>query len=68
MCSERIRIPLLSNMTLSGFQYTEGDMDKAIMANAISFTIAFSSKFKGLGKDGWTEVGQLFDGKILLVK
>ncbi|HEY6756585.1 MAG TPA: hypothetical protein VI037_04265 [Nitrososphaera sp.] len=68
MCSERIRIPLLSKMTLSGFQYTERDMDKAIMANAISFTIAFSRKVKGLGKDGWTEVGQLSDGKILLVR
>ena len=68
MCSERIRIPLLSKMTLSGFQYTERDMDKAIMANAISFTIAFSGKVKGLGKDGWTKVGQLSDGKILLVR
>jgi hypothetical protein len=37
-------------MTLLGFQYTVRDMDKAIMANAISFTIAFSKRIKGLGK------------------
>jgi hypothetical protein len=43
-------------------------MDKAIMANAISFTSAFSRKVKGGGKDGWTEVGKLTDGKILLVR
>jgi hypothetical protein len=38
------------------------------MANAISFTIAFSKKVKDLSKDGWSEVGQLSNGKILLVK
>jgi hypothetical protein len=55
-------------LTLSDFQYTERDVDKAIMANAISFTIAFSKKVKDLSKDGWSEVGQLSNGKILLVK
>jgi hypothetical protein len=68
MSLEQIRIPLVSKMTLSGFQYTERDVDEAIMANTISFTIAFSKKVKDLGKNGWTEVGKLSNGKILLVK
>lgn len=68
MSLELIRIPLVSKMPLSGFQYTERDVDKAIMANTISFTIAFSKKVKDLGKNGWTEVRKLSNGKILLVK
>jgi hypothetical protein len=43
-------------------------MDKAVMANAMSFTIAFSKKLKDLGKSGWTPVGKLSNGKILLVR
>jgi hypothetical protein len=43
-------------------------VDKAILANGISFTIAFSEEVKDLGKNGWTEVGKLSDEKILLVK
>jgi spore germination protein YaaH len=55
-------------MTLSGLQYTERDVDKAIMANGISFTIALPKKVKDLSKNGWMEIGQLFNGKILLVR
>jgi hypothetical protein len=55
-------------MTLSGFQYTESEVDKAITANAISFTITFSKEAKDLAKSGWSEVGKLSNGKILLVK
>jgi hypothetical protein len=66
--SDRIRILVVSKITLSGFDYTEIEVDKAILANGISFTIAFSKEVKDLGKNGWTEVGKLFNGKILLVK
>ncbi len=64
MSLEQIRIQFVSKMTLSGFQYTERDVDKAITANTMSFTIAFSKKVKDLGKDGWTEVGKLSNGKF----
>jgi hypothetical protein len=66
--SDQIRIPLVSKITSSDFQFTERDIDKAIMANAMSFTIAFSKKVKDLGKSGWTPVDKLSNGKILLVK
>jgi hypothetical protein len=66
--SDQIRIPLVSKITLSDFQFTERDIDKAIMANVIPFTIAFSKKVKDLGKSGWTPVDKLSNGKILLVK
>lgn len=61
-------MPVVSKITLSGFDYTEIEVDKAILANGISFTIAFSEEVKDLGKNGWTEVGKLSNGKILLVK
>lgn len=61
-------MPVVSKITLSGFHFTEIEVDKAILANGISFIIAFSKEVKDLGKNGWTEVGKLFNGKILLVK
>jgi hypothetical protein len=66
--SDWVRIPVVSKLTLSGFQYTEIKVDKVILANAISFTFAFSKEVKDFGKTGWTEVGKLSNGKILLVK
>ena len=61
-------MPVVSKLTLSGLDYTEIEVDKAILANGISFTIAFSKEVKDLGKNGWTDVGKLFNGKILLVE
>jgi hypothetical protein len=61
-------MPVVSKITVSGFHFTGIEVDKAILANGISFTIAFSKEVKDLGKNGWTEVGNLFNGKILLVK
>ena len=43
-------MPVVSKITLSGFDYTEIEVDKAILANGISFTIAFSEEVKDLGK------------------
>lgn len=50
-------MPVVSKITLSGFHFTEIEVDKAILANGISFIIAFSKEVKDLGKNGWTEVG-----------
>jgi hypothetical protein len=66
--SDRIRIPVVSKLTLSGFHFAEIEVDKAILANAISFVFAFSREVKDLVNSGWTEVGKLSNGKILLVK
>ena len=66
--SGRLRIPLVSKMTLSGFQYTEMEVDKEILANAISYTITLPKQVKDLRKSGRTEIGKLFNGKILLVR
>jgi hypothetical protein len=62
--SDRIRIAVVSKLTLLGFQYTEIEVDKAILANAISFNIAFSKEVKDLAKSGWTEVGKLSNEKF----
>jgi len=43
-------MPVVSKITLSGFDYTEIEVDKAILANGISFTIAFSKEVKDLGE------------------
>ncbi len=43
--SDRIRIPIVK-ITLSGFQYTEIDVDKAIIAKAVSFIFAFPKDVK----------------------
>jgi hypothetical protein len=64
---DRIRTPT-PKLNLLGFDFTEIEVDKAILANGISFTIVFSKEVKDLGKNGWTEVGKLSNGKILLVK
>jgi hypothetical protein len=56
--SDRIRIPIVK-ITLSGFQYTEIDVDKAIIAKAVSFTFAFLKDVKDLSKSGWSNVGKL---------
>jgi hypothetical protein len=61
--SERISIPVVSKMTLSGFRYTEMEVDKEILINAISFTITLPKQVKDLGKSGWTEIGKLSNGK-----
>jgi hypothetical protein len=66
--SDRIRVALVSKLTLSGFQYAEIEVGKAILAKTISFTFAFSKEVKDLAKSGWSEVGKLSDGKIVLVK
>jgi hypothetical protein len=66
--TDRIRIPVFSKITLSGFQYTEKDVDNNIIANAISFMTAFPKRVKGFRKDGWIEIGKLSSGKILLVR
>ena len=66
--SDRIRIPVVSKLTLSGFHFAEIEVDKAILANAISFLFAFSSEVKDLVNRGRTEVCKLSDEKILLVK
>ncbi|HZB79685.1 MAG TPA: hypothetical protein VE264_00240 [Nitrososphaera sp.] len=65
--SDRIRIPIVK-ITLSGFQYTEIDVDKAIIAKAVSFTFAFPKNVKDLSKSGWSNIGKLSNGKILLVR
>ena len=57
-------MPVVSKITLSGFDYTEIEVDKAIMANGISFTIAFSKEVIHLAKSGWSEVGKLSNGKF----
>jgi hypothetical protein len=66
--SDRIRLVVVPKVTLSGSQYMEIEVDKAILANAMSLIIAFSKEVKDLAKTGWTEVGKLSNGKILLVK
>jgi hypothetical protein len=66
--SERIRIPLVPKLTLSGFRYAEIEVDEAILTNAISFTITFSKQVKDFSKSGWTPVGKFSNGKILLVR
>lgn len=65
--SDRIRIPVVKP-TLSGFQYSEIDVDRAILAKTISFTFEFSKEVKDLSKTGWSDIGKLSNGKILLVK
>ena len=50
-------MPVVSKITLSGFDYTEIEVDKAILANGISFTIAFSKEVKDLGKK-WLDRGR----------
>ena len=66
--SDRLTIPVVSKMTLSGFQYTEMEVDKKILTNAISFTIILPKQVKDLRNSGWTEIGNLFNGKIVLVR
>jgi hypothetical protein len=61
--SDLIRIPVVK-LTLSGFQYTETDVDRAILSKAISFTFAFSRKVKDLSKTGWSDICKLSNGKI----
>jgi hypothetical protein len=39
-------------------------VDKAMLANAISFTIAFSKEVKDLAISGWSEVGKLSNEKF----
>jgi hypothetical protein len=66
--SDQIRIPVVSKITLSGFDYTDIEVDKAILAKTISFVFAFSREVKDLVNSDWIEVGKLSNGKILLVK
>jgi hypothetical protein len=66
--SDPLRIPVVSEFTLSGFQYTEKEVDKGIVTNAISFTIALPKLVKDLHKNGWSGIGRLSNGKILLVR
>jgi len=64
--SDRIRILLASKVIIIRFS-VYGDrsgVDKAIRANAISFTIAFSKEVSHLAKSGWSEVGKLSNGKF----
>jgi len=44
------------------------DVDKEILTNAISFTATLLKQVKDLRKSGWTEIGQLPNGKILMVR
>lgn len=66
--SDPLRIPVVSEFTLSGFQYTQKEVDKGILTNAISFTIALPKQVKDLHKNGWSGIGRLSNGKILLVR
>jgi len=65
--SDQTRIPVVK-LTISGFQYTETDVDRAIVAKPISFTFEFSKEVKDLSKTGWSAIGKLSNGKILLVE
>jgi hypothetical protein len=65
--SEQLRIPVVSKMTLSGFDYTEKDVAKEILTDPISFTIALPKQVKDLRKSGWTEIGKLSNGRIAMV-
>jgi hypothetical protein len=61
------RVPVVK-LSLSGFQYTETDIHRAILTKAISFTFEFSREVKDLSKTGWSAIGKLSNGKILLVE
>lgn len=65
--SEQLRIPVVSKITLSGFNYTEKDVAKEILTNAISFTTTLPKEVKDLRKRGWTEIGKLSNGRITMV-
>ncbi len=45
------------------------EVDKEdIITNAISFTVTLLKEVKDLRKTGWTEIGELYNGKVPMVK